>query len=154
VPLLGITGDAALEGQLDGVLKGVPFLPVKRSSNRAGAEPLYSPEAATAAIEAFAAWSLENAGKRQAARLPERFVLTMSMRPDVADLVDGEHGLRRTSPAIVARSVTDWWYEAEPAIRCAVQASFAPWQDAEGSLDGLQQYLTDWVSVVEPAWLT
>jgi hypothetical protein len=78
----------------------------------------------------------------------------MSMLPAVADLVDGEHGLRRTSPAIVARSVTDWWYEAEPAIRAAMQASFSTWHDADDNLERLRSYLTAWASASEAAWLT
>lgn len=154
VPILGITGDEALGRQLVGVLEGVPFLPVKRACKRAEAEPLYPPEEGPAAIEAFATWCVQNASARQTAPIPDRFVLSMSMLPAVADLVDGEHGLRRTSPAIVARSVTDWWYEAEPAIRAAMQASFSTWHDADDNLERLRSYLTAWASASEAAWLT
>lgn len=34
LPVLGIAGDAALGGQLDGILRGTPFLAVKRSVSR------------------------------------------------------------------------------------------------------------------------
>ncbi|MEZ4524059.1 MAG: M55 family metallopeptidase [Thermomicrobiales bacterium] len=153
LPLLGVVGDAALETQLDGALEGVPFLAVKKSSSRTEATPLYSEEKSSAAIEAFASWCVHNAAKRSPLPIPERFVLSMSMPPRIADLVDGEHELRRTSPAIVAKSVTDWWYEAEPAIAAAMQASFSPLRNASDEAER-RRVLEEWATMREPEWLT
>lgn len=154
LPLLGVTGDAALEPQLTDALEGVPFLPVKKAVSRAEAEPLYPPEESAAAIEAFATWAVQHAHERPAVAIPERFVLTLSMDPRFADLVDGQHGLNRTSPAILARSVTDWWYDAEPAILAAINASFSPLEKAGGDPAKSQKVLEEWAYAEEREWLT
>ncbi len=154
IPVIGISGDAALGPQLDGELEGVPFLPVKEATNRAEAQPLYTPEDGAAAIQAFAAWCAGNPGEGKCLTVPERFVLSLSMSPAVTDLVDGEHGLRRTSPAIVAKSVTDWWLEAEPAIDAAIRASFRPLEKAGEDVARLQSILTSWAMATEAEWLT
>jgi D-aminopeptidase len=154
VPVIGITGDAALEGQLDGILEGTPFLAVKKAITRAEAEPLYPPEGSATAIEAFASWCVKNISERGRQRHPDRMLLSISMPPKTADLVDGTHGLRRTSPAIMAASVTDWWYDAEPAVRAAQEMSFMPWRDAADDIGRFQNYLTRWSNESEAEWLT
>jgi D-aminopeptidase len=154
LPVIGVVGDEALGEQMDGTLAGVPFLSVKRATERASATALYSTEEGLAAIQAFASWCAKNAGGREASPIPERFVLSLSMPPQLTDLVEGIDGLRRTSPAIVAKSVTDWWYEAEPAVTGALQASFslltAPGVDAAERREILQQ----WAATTEAEWLT
>lgn len=152
-PVIGITGDAALENQLDGMLEGTPFLGVKRALSRAEAEPLYTPEQSSAAIRAFAAWCAEHARDRARPRHPDRLLLSINLPPPIADLLDGQHGLRRTSPSVLACSVTDWWYEADPAVRAAQEISFTPWSDAARDPARLQHYLTGWSSESEADWI-
>lgn len=152
VPVIGITGDAALEGQLDGILEGTPFLAVKKAISRAEAEPLFTPEQSSAAIRAFAAWCAEHARERERHRHPDRLLLSINLPPKIADLVEGQHGLRRTSPSVLACSVTDWWYEADPAVRAAQEISFTPWADAAHDVARLQDYLTRWSSETEADW--
>jgi D-amino peptidase len=154
LPVIGITGDAALEGQLDGILEGTPFLAVKRAVSRAEAEPIYSPDESAAAIQAFATWCVRHSPERANQRHPERLLLSISVPPRTADLIEGHHGLRRTSPAMLARSVTDWWYEADPAVRAAQEISFTPWSDAAHDATRFQSYLTRWASDAEADWLT
>lgn len=154
LPIIGVTGDEALAEQLDGDLEGVPFLPVKRADNRATAEPLYSAEEGEAAIKAFATWCIQHDAEREPLPIPERFVFTMSMPPWLADEVDGEHGLRRTSPAIVAKSVTDWWYEAEPALAMATRESFRELLAPSTSPAKRKAILEAWAKASEPEWLT
>lgn len=170
LPLLGVVGDAALERQLDNGLAGTPFLAVKTATSRAVAEPIFeSSEQSSVAIHAFARWCLEHYDDRTRARLPERFTLTISMRPELADLIEGKNGLLRTSPAILAMSCTDWWYDAEPAVLAALVASYQPWQrlasgvdessleaiaDVSPQLQRVRDYWLNWVSSVEPEWRT
>lgn len=72
-PLLGIIGDAALEAQLDGALKGTPFMAVKQSQSRTETTPVHPNQtAASAAIRAFAAWCVVNGDEREAPKLPGR----------------------------------------------------------------------------------
>lgn len=170
LPLLGVTGDRALEGQLDGALAGTPFLPVKSATSRGTATPDLDAEQSAVAIIAFAKWAAEQAAERRAPALPKRYTVLLSLRADLADLVDGQAGLRRTSPAVVAMSSTDWWYEAEPAIEAAVNASLAPLQKAsrgvcitdEACLAGqnpdqigrVRAILTGWAGRDEVEWLS
>jgi D-aminopeptidase len=170
LPLLGVTGDSALESQLDRALAGTPFLPVKTAASRGTATPDLDAEQSAVAIIAFAKWTAEQAAARLVPALPKRFTVLFSLRADLADQVDGQAGLRRTSPAVVAMSATDWWYEAEPAIEAAVNASLAPLQNAsrgvcitdEACLAGqnpdqlgrLRAILTGWAGRDEVEWLT
>lgn len=170
VPLLGVTGDEVLESQLDGGLTGTPFLAVKRATSRVDVEPLFeSQEQSDVAIHAFARWCLEHYDDRKRVRLPERFTLTLSMRPNLADLIEGKHGLLRTSPAILALSCTDWWYDAEPAVLAALVASYQPWQriatnvddstpeavaETSSELERLREFWLTWAEADEPEWRT
>lgn len=170
LPLLGVTGDSALESQLDRALAGTPFLPVKSAASRGTATPDLDAEQSAVAITAFAKWTAAQAAERRVAALPKRFTVLFSLRADLADQVDGHAGLRRTSPAVVAMSATDWWYEAEPAIEAAVNASLAPLRNAsrgvcitdEACLAGqdpdqigrLRAILTGWAGRDEVEWLT
>lgn len=170
LPLLGVTGDSALQCQLDGSLAGTPFLPVKSATSRGTATSQLDAEQSAVAITAFAKWTAEQAAERTAPTLPKRFTLLFSLRADLADLVDGQAGLRRTSPAVVAMSATDWWYEAEPAIQAAVKASVAPLAKASrgvcitdeaclahqepNQIGRLRAILTGWAGRDESAWLS
>ena len=154
IPIIGVTGDEALGGQMDGGLEEVPFLAVKRSADRASASPIYSAEETPPAIEAFGRWSAERAAERTRLPISERFVLTMSMPPALADEVDGLDGMQRTSPAIVARSVTDWWYEAEPAVARAMRSSFAPLGDDNADIETRRAFFKEWAEANEAEWLT
>jgi D-amino peptidase len=154
LPVIGITGDEALESQIDGGLQGTPFLAVKSAEERATATALFSPEEGLSAIKAFASWCVKNAPQREAMRLPGRFVLSLSMPPPLADLVDGIDDLRRTSPAIGAKSVTDWWYEGEPAVTAALNASFSLLTAPGVDEDLRKEILETWAHTIEAEWLT
>ena len=55
LPVLGIAGDAALGGQLDGFLGGTPFLAVKRSASRTASTPVHqNPDGSLNALREFA----------------------------------------------------------------------------------------------------
>ena len=153
LPVIGITGDDALGRELDCGLEAAPFLAVKRGEDRASSTPIYSTDEAPPAIEAFGRWSAERAAERTRLPIPERFVLTMSMPPALADQVDGLDGMNRTSPAIVARSVTDWWYEAEPAIARAMRSSFAPLDDENADIESRRAFFQEWAETTEAEWL-
>jgi D-amino peptidase len=154
LPLIGVTGDAALGPQLNGVLEGVPFLAVKQATNRSEASPNFAAEESSTAIRSFALWCAEHASEREPAALPERFVLALSLSPEIADRIDGQHALRRTSPAVLAKSVTDWWYEAEPALTGAMFASFKRLFAADTPPAGRRAILEAWALADEPEWLT
>lgn len=154
LPVIGVTGDEALGEQLDCGLEDTPFLSVKKATSRGCATPGYTAEESPPAIEAFARWCAQKARERNRLPVPERFVLTLSMPPELADKVDGISGMRRTSPAIVARSVTDWWFEAEPAVSAAMHASFRPLTDGNASAEAKRRFLQEWAEAVEPEWLT
>lgn len=168
-PLLGITGDAALESQLDRALQGTPFLATKRALSRGCAEPLFNtPQESGIAVSAFTRWCIGNANQRPTPELPERFTLSLSMPPRVADRVEGQHDLRRTSPSVLALSVTDWWYEAEPAIQAVMHATYYEWNklsagvEIESAADleqlpteeraRLQHFWEQWIETPEPKW--
>lgn len=153
LPLLGVTGDAALGPQLDRAIEGTPFLPVKQASNRSAATPLYPAEESATAIQAFAAWCVENFEDRQPIPVPDRFVFALSMPPWLADRLDGQFDLRRTSPAVLAKSVTDWWYEAEPALAGAMFESFSRLFSSEIDPVKRKEVLEDWAQSPEPEWL-
>ncbi len=153
LPLLGVTGDEALGRQLDGAVEGTPFLAVKKAENRREATPLYSPEESFAAIQAFAAWSAEHAGERAPAAIPERFVFAISLPPWLADRVDGQFELRRTSPAVLAKSATDWWYDAEPALAGAMFASFSELFSPRTEPARRRELLEAWANANEAEWL-
>ena len=78
----------------------------------------------------------------------------MSMPAKIADIVDGQHGLRRTSPSVVACSVTDWWYEAQPAIAAAMRASFSPLERVNDDIGALRSMFSAWAEADEAEWLS
>lgn len=115
-PLLGITGDAALEPEIDGALEGTPYLAVKRSSSRTDTAPLHASPAETCeAIRAFARRCAIGFSERSTAALPERFTVRFSMNAQLAGAVGDESGLRRESPSELAIETSDWTGELRPA---------------------------------------
>lgn len=136
LPLLGVIGDAALEPELDGALKGTPFMAVKHADNRTDVSPVHpTPEASAAAIRAFAAWCVVNAGDRKPATLPDRFIFSCCLDGALADLAVDRYGLLRTSPSVLVKSCIDWWTEAEPALQAGMAASMQPWLAAWRGID-------------------
>lgn len=169
-PLLGVTGDAALEPELDGVLKGTPFMAVKHADSRVDVSPIHdSAEASAAGIRAFAAWCVVNGADRKAIPLPDRFIFSCCMDPDLAEYAVGEHGLMRTSPSVLVKSATDWWLETEPAIQVVMSASMRPWVSAWSRIDcssedalaqqdpqrleRARRFVQEWLERDEPAWM-
>jgi D-aminopeptidase len=136
LPLLGVIGDAALEPELDGALKGTPFMAVKHADSRVDVSPIHgSAEDSAAAIRAFSAWCMANSEKRQPPPLPQRFIFACCLNGALAELAIGQHGLMRTSPSVLVKSSTDWWVETEPALQAAMAASMQPWLAAWRGID-------------------
>ncbi len=168
-PLLGVVGDAALEAELDGALKGTPFMAVKESQSRVETTPVHENEAAaTAAIRAFAAWCVVNGDNRDAPELPERFTFSCCLNGALADLAVNRYGLLRTSPSVLVKSCLDWWTDAEPALQAGMAASMQPWLRAWrgidfSSLEALNQqdpaalirarsFIDEWMHRKETGW--
>lgn len=169
VPLLGITGDAALGAQLDGTLEGTPFLPVKRSASRVATTPLYATaEASNEAIYHYARRCALDWRHRRAPALPPRFTMAISLDPDLADLAVGRHGLARTSPAVLTLEASAWGTEADPAAGAAMGAALRPLFEAQGDLDlsseaamrrqdpacleRFRHYFVSWMQAHQPTW--
>lgn len=135
-PLLGITGDAALEPEIDGALEGTPFLAVKRSSSRTDTAPLHaSPAESCEAIRAFARRCATGFSERSTAALPSRFTVRFSMNAQLAGAVGDESGLRRESPSVLAIGTGDWTGELRPAWLAAVGAAIEPLLEVTDGLD-------------------
>lgn len=169
-PLLGITGDAALEPEIDGALAGTPFLAVKRSSSRTNTAPLHeSPAESFDAIRAFTRECAIAAHERSAALLPARFSARISMNARLADAVDGESGLRRESPSVLAIETGDWSGEVRPAWLAAIGAAIQPLlaamegldlsseaameRQAPSALERYRRFWIDWVNAEFEPWL-
>lgn len=136
LPLLGVVGDASLEPELDGALKGTPFMAVKHADSRVDVSPIHeNPEASAAAIRAFAAWCVVNCADRKPAPLSDRFIFSCCLDGRLADLAVDRYGLLRTSPSVLVKSCTDWWTEAEPALQAGMAASMQPWLGAWRGVD-------------------
>ena len=169
LPLLGVIGDAALEPELDHSLAGTPFMAVKHADSRVDVSPIHTdPDESAAAIRAFATWCLENAGKRAAPVLPDRFIFSCCLNGALAELAIDRHGLLRTSPSVLVKSSTDWWSETEPALQAAMAAAVQPWLAAwrgieYSSLETLEaqnpdrlerarRFIHDWMHRNEADW--
>ena len=169
LPLLGVIGDAALEPELDGALKGTPFMAVKHADSRVDVSPIHpTADASAAAIRAFAAWCVVNASQREAPKLADRFIFSCCLSGALADLAVDRYGLLRTSPSVLVKSCTDWWTEAEPALQAGMAASMQPWLAAWRGIDFSSQealdeqgpqrlakaraFIDEWMHRNEPEW--
>lgn len=134
LPVLGITGDAALGDQLDGILDGTPFLAVKSARTRGAAIPSDGrPEDRLAAIRTFAAGC---AGRTPVPLVvPARFTFSVSLDPSLAADAEGHAGLDRTGPATLSKQATDWSRDAQPALQAAMGAALRPLLAAQDGLD-------------------
>jgi D-amino peptidase len=134
IPVLGISGDAALEKQLDGILEGTPFLPVKKAATRGHASPTETQRAdSLSAIRAFAAACVRTSP--DPLTRPERFTFSVALDPALAAGADGRAGLVRTGPAVLSKQVGDWGREAQPALQAAISAALEPLLAAQDGLD-------------------
>jgi D-amino peptidase len=125
VPLLGITGDESLEGQIDQGLAGTPYLVVKHSRGRKEAVPAHpAPEASAAAIRDFARECMRNAASRPVPTMPTPFTFAASMPAEIAGNAVGQQGLQAEGPTIVSKVVADWWRDFEPAFLAAIFAGY------------------------------
>jgi hypothetical protein len=166
LPLIGVTGDAALERELDGSLDGTPFLAVKHSTSRTATTP---DSGGTEALHAFARQCALDWKECPSARPPERFTLEISLDPDLIQHLDPDAGLTCQSAAVVAVRGTDWRRDAQPAIKAAFSAALRPWiatlngvaftseevllqQDAR-KLERFREYLSAWMSGEDEPWL-
>jgi len=166
LPLIGVTGDAALERELDGGLSGTPFLAVKHSTSRTVTAPA---DEGTEALRTFARQCALDWSERPAARPPERFALEISLDPQLVEHIEPAAGFIRQSEAVVALSGTDWQRDAQPAIKAAFAAALRPWiatldgvtlssekvmlqQDPE-KLVRFREYLHDWMTSQDAAWV-
>ena len=168
LPLLGVTGEAALERELDGGLSGMPFLAVKHSNSRTATTPDSSPTGSIEALRAFARQCVLHWSERPVARPPERFTLEISLDPDLIQHIEPDTGLIRQSAAVAALSGTDWQRDAQPAIRAAFAAALRPWiatlnglkvsseevmlQQNPEKLEHFRNYLTAWMQAQDESW--
>jgi D-aminopeptidase len=135
IPLLGVTGDAALGDQLDGALRGTPFLAVKRSCSRSDTTPLYADRAASsAAIRQFARDRVSAKSPAPPA-LPRRFNVGFLLEPELADLVAGRAGLSRSGAGVLSIEAEDWGRDVQPALQIAMGAASKPLLEAQADLD-------------------
>lgn len=169
LPLLGVSGEAALERELDGGLSGTPFLAVKRSTSRAETTPSFDPAGSAEALREFARTSVLNWKERPAVRPPETFTLEMSLNPDVIPYIKPASGLTRESAAVVSLTGTAWLQDAQPAIRAAFSAALRPWiaaldgvklsseetmlQQDPHKLERFREYLDNWMTGQDEAWV-
>lgn len=165
IPVLGAAGDAALEDQLDGILRGTPFLPVKRATGRSEATTVESLDA----IRAFSRHCAENSARAPLA-VPQQFTFAVAMEPELTDHAEGQHGLTRRSPAVLSREAEDWRRDAQPALEAAMNAALRPLLAAQGDLDlsseaameqqepaaleRCRRYFIEWAGRDGPAWQT
>jgi len=167
IPVLGVTGDAALGAQLDGFLAGTPFLAVKKATSRGGALPEHP--ARTGSFDAIRdfARSASRSPLKQIA-FPAEFTFAVALDRDLAGLVDGVHGLGRSGPEVLTKLAADFARDAYPALQAAMGASLKPFFDAQDGLDlgseaamreqdplalaRCRSYLDAWAAVSEPAW--
>jgi D-amino peptidase len=168
IPVLGVAGDAALEDQLDGILSGTPFLPVKRAISRGEAAPVHADhDRSLGALRAFAQECLAGSSPAPLA-LPRHFTFAASLDPQLADHAEGQHGLERTSPSVLSVDAEDWGRDAQPALEAAMGAALQPLLTAQGeldlsseaamnaqdpaALDRFRQFFVEWARATEPAW--
>lgn len=134
IPVLGITGDAALESQLDGLLTGTPFLPAKKATSRGHAIPTVPTyEGSLAAIHHFAAECIRE--PLRPLELPDQFTFSVALDPALAGDVEGRAGLARTGVATLTKQAEDWTRDAQPALQAAMNAALKPLLTAQNGLD-------------------
>ena len=166
---LGVTGDAALDSQLDGFLQGVPFLPVKRSASRSKTQPLYpSSKRSMEAIRSFAKECLLSRRSSRLVGVPKTIRGEYSFDKTLVDKLEGEKGLVRSSPSVLVSTGRTWKEGAGKGWTAAMNAAVGPFLEAQGDLDlsseesmegqdetqlgTLQKYLVDWVESNPSGW--
>ena len=166
VPVIGVSGDTALGSQLDGIVAGTPFLPVKRATSRGSAEPLH--EDSLEALRTFAT-SCARAKPRRL-RLPDHFTFQVGLDPRLAVLAEGHNGLERARSGVLSLEAEEWGRDVEPALHAAMGAALTPFYEAQGDLDlsteeSLRRqnaadvhrccaYFEGWAAEEPPQWLT
>lgn len=162
VPLLGVTGDAALGPELDGSLRATPFLAVKRSTSRLDTSSVFPTRAASVdAIRAFARECVRD-DMPAASSLASRFEVTFALDPARAEEVVGQQGLMRKSSGVLSLEAGDFASEAYPALQAAMEAAMQPYFEAQGDVDvtseeamarqdpagleNVRRFFTDWMS--------
>jgi hypothetical protein len=160
LPILGISGDDALENQLDGFLEGTPFLAVKHSSSRIDTEPVHSdPDDRYASLSEFASGCALRS--LRPTTLPGMFTFGASMDPALAIRAEGVEGLTVTAPGMLTKPAEKWSRDAQPALLAAMHAALQPLLAAQDGLDldtrdametanperlaDLRRYLANWV---------
>ena len=169
LPLLGITGDSTLGDELDGSLSGTPFLGVQRSTSRVDTAPVHDSESdSLAVIRLFAERCALDWRERSVPRPPEDFVVEISLRSDLADLIHTGSIFSRKSPSVLALEGTDWRRDAKPGLGAGIAAALRPWSEALGRLDltsreqmeqqdpedltRFRRYIIAWMETNYPAW--
>lgn len=165
---IGITGDAALDPELDDFLSGVPFLPVKRSRSRTATQPL-SPEAEASAeaIQSFAEICAKHSQIHRKSSVPKTFKVSFSFDPILTKKAEGVHGLRRSSQSVLSIRVHDW-KRFEPAYEAARIAALEPYIEANSGVDlssekemkrqdprklrKVRSFIETWTRTNYPAW--
>ena len=166
---LGVTGDAALDSQLDGFLQGVPFLPVKRSSSRSKTQPLYSSSVrSTEAIRSFAKECLLARKGSKLVGVPKTVNGSFSFDKTLVAKLEGKKGLVRPSPSVLKATGRTWKAGAGQGWTTAMMVAVGPFLEAQGDLDlsseestrkqdriqleRLRRYLVEWVESNPSGW--
>ena len=167
LPLLGVSGDAALGDQIDGFLAGTPFAAVKRATGRGAATPLHPERTASlAALTDFARGTVRS--PTRPLDLPSEFTFEVALEPHLADQAEGQAGLTRRSPEVLGKRAQIFARDAYPALQAAMGAALQPLFAAQGDLDlsseavmqrqdkgalaRCRDFFDDWAQVSEPAW--
>ena len=141
VPVLGVVGSEELGTDLrDGTLRGVPFLAVQRSHDRATAEPVFgSPDETAAAIEDFAKEAARRASDQHVPTPDGPIRLEASLlNGDAAVDAMAEAGWAQTSRTSFAIDADAWRSQDERidnAIWAAVAGAWVPYSFCFDGID-------------------
>lgn len=167
---LGVTGDAALDPQLDNFLSRTPFLTVKRSSSRFKTVSLYSNGRSFAAIRSFAKACALKDMKRDSRKVNilKTFEVSFSLDPEMAKTLSGKHFLKEKSPSVLTLRKRGWTKEVDFAYEAVTAVAAEPFMNAWGDLDlsseamfreqkqaslkRLRTYIENWVHADISSW--
>jgi D-amino peptidase len=168
-PVLGITGDDRLGPQVDGVISGTPFLPVKQSRSLTETSPLTeNSDQSLQTIREFAEHCMRQWRSRPRPTLPESFTLSAFIADSNTRGLAGVHRFTPLDVSTVSVECADWWNDAEPAMQAATGHAAARMIAALGSVDTssqasmhdidpqvlatIRQTLVSWLTEPQIAW--
>jgi D-aminopeptidase len=167
---LGVTGDATMDSQLDSFLQGVPFLPVKRSSNRFTTTRLFpTAESSFGAIRSFTRACANAAkGRRNSPIRLKPFEINFSFDPRVVKRLNGKNGLVRKSRSVLTLRAKSWTKEVQTiydsVVVTGMETFLRMWNELDlssekavhaqkkDSLKKVQDYFEKWVHANISPW--